>query len=253
MTMADQSKKFDTDRKLFMEALQELKKRTQNKKTVLSKKEVDDYLKNINLTDEQKELVYQYLIESAVPGRERQEEQQIRKKDMPADLPKTVFFQMYLKDLQRIVPCTEQEEKILFERLAAGDRTVIHELSDQWLPKILEIVRSYEMEAKEMEDAVQEANMGVFLALDSMLGNKKMNYYEQLQKAAKDAVETYLSASASVKDMDNSLVAKAALVYEAQKYLAEEFLRMPTIAELSQYTKLPVHELENILAMAKEE
>lgn len=251
--MADQSKKFDMDRKLFMEALHELKEFMQHEKTIPGKKEVDAYLNRINLTDEQKELVYRYLIESAVSGQEGQEEQQIKKKDTPADLPKTVFFQMYLKDLQKIEPCSEQEEKILYERLAAGDRTVIHELSDQWLPKILEIVRSYDMEAKEMEDAVQEANMGVFLALGSMLGKGKMNYNEQLQKAAKDAVETYLSASAAVKDMDDSLVAKAALVYEAQKYLAEEFLRMPTIAELSQYTKLSEHELENILAMAKEE
>lgn len=50
-------------------------------------------------------------------------------------------------------------------------------------------------------------------------------------------------------DMDQSLLAKAALVYEAQKYLAEQMQRMPSTEELSQYTKITVSEMEDILTI----
>ncbi len=52
--------------------------------------------------------------------------------------------------------------------------------------------------------------------------------------------------------MDQSLLAKAALVYEAQKYLAEQLQRLPSAAELSQYTKIAEEELKDLLSMLEE-
>ena len=73
-----------------------------------------------------------------------------------------------------------------------------------------------------------------------------------LAKAAKDAIDDYVRKRKADADMDQSLLAKAALVYEAQKYLAEQLQRLPSAAELSQYTKIAEEELKDLLSMLEE-
>ena len=43
------------------------------------------------------------------------------------------------------------------------------------------------------------------------------------------------------------------MVHEAKKFLAQELQRMPAIEELSQYTKISVEELEDLLALSKDD
>ena len=97
---------------------------------------------------------------------------------------------------------------------------------------------------------IQEGNIAVFLALQQMLGcGKKINFEKELMMKARNAMDEYSKKMMKDTDMDQSLLAKAALVYEAQKYLAEQMQRMPSIEELSQYTKITVSEMEDILTL----
>ena len=131
----------------------------------------------------------------------------------------------------------------------------MQKLSEQWIYKVTELVK-LKVQAvgkKEAADLIQEGNMGVFLALQQMLGSgKEADFEMMLAKAAKDAIDDYVRKRKADADMDQSLLAKAALVYEAQKYLAEQLQRLPSAAELSQYTKIAEEELKDLLSMLEE-
>ena len=245
------------DKGMFMETLRSVAEIAKASELPLSKEEIAGYFKDMDLSDEQQELVYQYLL------RPQEDEQQAdgagmqeTDADAEVELPKTVFFQMYLEDLRGVKPCTQKEEEALYGRLAAGEEAVLRKLLDQWLPRVLQLAQTQAPSTEELADVIQEGNMGVFLALSGLLGSgTKMDYAaykETLLDAAKEAMEAYLLDTAAAVDMQQSVLAKASLVHEAQKFLAEEFQRMPTMAELSQYTKLPEEELGDILAMSKE-
>lgn len=247
----------DVDKNLFMETLRSAAQAAAASEKPIAKEEIAAYFKDMDLSDEQQELVYQYLqkpLENHTESAGIQENCDIETAEV--ELPKTVFFQMYLEDIRSVQVCTPQEEEAWYQRLAAGEDTAVQQLSGQWLARVLQLARKLAPSTEELADVVQEGNMGIFLTLSALLGAGRQMDYEMYQKtledAAKEAMEAYLLDTQTAEDMQQSILAKAALVHEAQAHLAEEFQRVPTMEELSQYTKLTVEELEDILAMSKE-
>lgn len=229
----------------------------------VSKESIEKCFEGMELAEGQKELIFQYLENPQLVDMKENikmhrhpvglevnlKEDKKKSKDGLMD---TVFFKMYQEDLEKIKACTPDEEEELYSRLLSGDRLALHKLSDQWQVRVLELAKSIRIPEKELADAIQEGNLGVFFALKELLGlGKNVCVKEELEKAALQAIEAYLYSTAAAKDMDDSLIAKAVLVHEAKEYLAEELLRLPTMEELSQYTKLPIEELEDILAYSE--
>lgn len=275
------------DRNLFMEMVQSLKETVRTSDRTLTKSEIAVYFKDTGLSEDQQELVYEYLYDSAKQGADLQKrpeegdstapkaegadpdtadgavwkgqsiirlaEEAKNESESVTKLPQSAFFQLYLKDMQKIQPCTEQEEDRLYDQLVRGEKTAVQKLSEQWMLRTLELAKNYTVHADHLQDVIQEGNMAVFLTLSNLLGSgTETDFRKTIKEAAADAMETYEKEAEAAKDMDHSLLAKAALIYEAQKFLAESLQRMPSAAELSQYTRLKETELEDILSMLKE-
>ena len=250
----------------FMETVRSVAEIIKTAKTPLTKDEILEYLQDMELSKEQQELVYQYLVKAPQNERESRNAEQntehhtfketakeIAKEADGAALPKSVFFQMYLTELEGIKPCSEAEEDALYAQLISGEKTAVEKLSHQWLPRVLHLARKRSVASEHLQDVIQEGNLGLFLALQELSGSgKKVDYRAVLTEAVEEAMEAYLLDTENAVDNTESILAKATLVREAQKYLAGEWQRMPTTEELSEYTRLPVEELEDILAMSKE-
>lgn len=265
----------DDSGELFIQTVRSVAEIVKISERPLSEEEIAGYFKDMNLSKEQLRMIYVYLqeIRNEKPDTESdtntnvldkttgfnktenlKKTQRLKKienrKETNKQMPASVCFKMYQKDLERIEPCTGAEEEKLYESLIFGDEKAMQKLSDQWLPKIFRLAEKSCADAKEMADVIQEGNLAVFLTLQHMLGSKqKVDFHHVLSKAAKDAMNRYLEDTAAVLDMDHSLIAKAALVYEAQKFLTEKLVRVPTTAELSQYTRMSEEELEDIFAL----
>lgn len=244
----------------FTDTLHSVQEIMKTSEAGLSKEEIASYFNNMELSGQQQEMIYQYLhgaqeeMDSEIPKGAGTGVEAVQEPDTNDEiiLPDTVFFRMYLEDLQQIPQCTQEEEELLYERLAAGDESSVQEIAEQWMHQVLQIAKKQMAGAdpKDFADIIQEGNMGVFLALQQMLGSGiRMDLKKELSKAARNAMEEYMQKTSADADMDQSLLAKTALVYEAQKFLTGQLQRLPTTAELSQYTKLPETELEALLAV----
>ena len=244
----------------LLEIIHSIQKKMQLSDIKFTKEEIISFFKNIPLSEQQQDMVCQYLLQLQQESQSGLLEHTGMQTDLVNDvqtesadkikLPDTAFFRLYLEDLQNITQCTKEEEEELYEHLIAGDEKSMHQLSEQWMLKVLQIAKRqiHITEPKDLADMIQEGNIAVFLALQQMLGcGKKINFEKELMMKARNAMDEYSKKMMKDTDMDQSLLAKAALVYEAQKYLAEQMQRMPSIEELSQYTKITVSEMEDIL------
>lgn len=197
----------------FMETLRSVAEIVRTTAEPMGKEEIASYFTDMNLSEEQKEMVYQYLMtphtdEQEAESEENEEEKEEEKENRDSsetetdhasedgeesDFPATDLFQMYLDELEEVKQLDDEEEKELYEKLAAGDESVISPLAENWLVRVLELAQEQVMNDDHLEDVIQEGNMSVFLTLSSLCGEgKKENYEEIISNAALEAMNSYL-------------------------------------------------------------
>ena len=142
----------------------------------------------------------------------------------------------------------KQEE--MYQKLLAGDESVINPISDSWMIKVLETARKLAVTSEGFEDVIQEGNMALFLKLTELCGcEEKTDVEAELQGAVETAMKSSILAEEGEDEDEKAMVGKLALVNEAKKYLAEEKSREATVQELAAYTQLTEEELSDILLL----
>lgn len=253
------------DQSIFTETVREVSEIIRTSPEPLTKEQILAYFTDMELNEEQQELVISYLLtpqkepmqqepeetsaeESEAEEPEEESERTKGDKD-GANIPDSRTFQMYLEELQGIPAYSEAELDKLYERLFAGDESVIKLLADVWLLPVLELAKELVVSKEDFEDIVQEGNVGVFIKLTELCGirNTVGSVREELRSAARLAMQSCIVELAGDDDGENAMLGKVNLVNEARKYLAEQNGIEPTLAELADYTKMLEEELSDIL------
>ena len=81
-----------------------------------------------------------------------------------------VYFQMYLDELSQIEEMSEDEMQGAYKKLLAGDASVIGSICESWLPSIAQMAIPYASQGANIEDVIQEGNMGLLLKLSELAG-----------------------------------------------------------------------------------
>lgn len=259
---------FMLDKIAFMETLHSVQEVARTSLTPLSKEEIQTYFKDMELTKEQEEMVYQYLLHPQEENVSESEDESESENEAEADYETgnglkaeensvaeravSARFQMYLDEIGDIPVLTDQQETALYERLANGEETAIAELSTGWLKKVVEIAAAYETDRVLLDDMVQEGNMGLLMGLQSLLGKKTPNPKQTLEQFVREAIEGYVDEESGEGEQENSILAKVSLVHEAKETLAKELGSEPSIRQLAEYTRISEEEISDIVSLAKE-
>ena len=160
------------DRNAFMETLRSVAEIRRTSTEPLSKEEILKYFEGMELTEEQTEMIYQYLllppeVQTAEPEPEEEEE--------PAQIveepeEENIYFKMYLEELEQIEEMSEEEMQAAYKKLLAGDTSVIEAISESWLRSIAELAIPYAAQGANLQDVIQEGNMGLLLKLYDLAG-----------------------------------------------------------------------------------
>ena len=256
------------DKIAFMETLHSVQEVARTSLTPLSKEEIQTYFKDMELTKEQEEMVYQYLLhpqeEIVSESKDESESENEAEADCEtgnglkaeensvAERAVSARFHMYLDEIGDIPVLTDQQETALYERLANGEEQVIAELSTGWLKKVVEIASGYQADDVLLDDMVQEGNMGLLMGLQSLLGKKTSNPKKTLEQFVREAIEGYVDEESGEGEQENSILAKVSLVHEAKETLAKELGSEPSIRQLAEYTRISEEEISDIVSLAKE-
>ena len=165
------------DRNSFMETLRSVAELRRTSVDPLSKEDILKYFEGMELTEEHKELIYQYMllpieVQTAEPEPETEvEEEEISQPEISeTEEEATNYFQMYLDDLSEIQELSEEEMEAAYKKLLEGDASVIGVISESWLQTIAQMAIPYAEQGANIEDVIQEGNMGLLLKLTELIG-----------------------------------------------------------------------------------
>jgi hypothetical protein len=266
------------DQSVFTETIHEVAEIIRTSATPLSKEEILSYFKEMELNEQQENMVLEFLL---TPHEEEEAEEETEeaeggeqeaadwqetsdasvlaqndpgkkeeKNAEPDVLPESKVFQMYLEEIGSLPVYSGKKQEEMYQKLLAGDESVINPISDSWMIKVLETARKLAVTSEGFEDVIQEGNMALFLKLTELCGcEEKTDVEAELQGAVETAMKSSILAEEGEDEDEKAMVGKLALVNEAKKYLAEENGREATVQELAAYTQLTEEELSDILLL----
>ena len=195
------------DRNAFMETLRSVAELGRTSTEPLSKEEILKYFEGMELTEEHVEMIYQYLqlppeVQTGEPETEEEEEPQpIVEEDTEEG---NVYFQMYLDELEQIDEMSEGEMQEAYKKLLAGDAAVVGIICESWLGSIAQMAIPYAEQGANIEDVIQEGNMGLLLKLSELVGAGDVPGVDAILEGAVSAAMiayTEENMEASVADM----------------------------------------------------
>jgi len=266
------------DQSVFTETIHEVAEIIRTSATPLSKEEILSYFKEMELNEQQENMVLEFLLTPHEEEEAEEETEEVEdgeqeaadwqetsdasvlaqndpgkkeeKNAEPDVLPETKVFQMYLEEISSLPVYSGKKQEEMYQKLLAGDESVINPISDSWMIKVLETARKLAVTSEGFEDVIQEGNMALFLKLTELCGcEEKTDVEAELQGAVETAMKSSILAEEGEDEDEKAMVGKLALVNEAKKYLAEEKGREATVQELAAYTQLTEEELSDILLL----
>ena len=258
------------DKVKFMETLRSVAEVAKISENPLSKEEIMEFFDDMELTDEQLTMVFEYLQQPQVEEKKSNlakssNQDQTETQEDGYDVEngsgtdggysesESKFLKMYLEDINSITTRTNNEIQALYMQLIQGDSMVMQEITDYWLTKVVDLARGYSTYPVNIEDIIQEGNIGLLSGLTKLLGSKKViDVQEYLKESVQQAIEVYIDEITSEDDWEETILAKTTLINEARKALADENAEIPSIPMLSEYTRITEQEIEDILRLSKD-
>lgn len=243
-----------TDQNTFMETVRNVAEIVRTSQESLSEKEILSYFEDMELTDNQKQLVVEYLMnpeqeteDAGIEDDKQPENENEEENGEEQNTAQSKVFQMYLEELSNLPDYTQEETDHLYKKLLQGEEGTIETISTIWLKRVLEIAEKYLMDGLHVEDLVQEGNMALFLKLQELCGTGERTDIENLLKqTVEESIVSYASEVNGEREIEHTILGKISLVHEAKKILQAENGHAPTREELSAYTRISEEELSNL-------
>ena len=235
--------------KVFQDKLRELRNRANENGNRLSEDTIRDAFPGIALKKKDLQLIYAYLEQTGIEVYDPAWE------DAGGSAGCVSSLEVYLEELDRIASLPEDLERRMFDLAASGDAEARRTLTERYLTAVCDLAGEFEQRNRkiEPEDLVQEANVGLLMAMEALepetslaayrvkLLNRVTQYLEESLREMNDALNT----DARVVDRMNRL---ADSVHE----LEEQLEHKPSLEELSAYLDLPMEEIRNLLRVGGE-
>lgn len=159
--------------------------------------------------------------------------------------------QTYLKQIGEYELLTDEQEKELFKRLAAGEENIKEEIINRNLKLVVAIAKKYKGCGLQFMDLIQEGAFGLMAAVDKFnvdLGYKFSTYATYwIRQAITKAIINKSRAIRLPAHMNDRL----SKVKQTERALAIELNREPTIEEIANRLQLEPQEVKDIFDMSQ--
>ena len=213
--------------------------------------EVRAYFADAALTEEQLELVFDYLLAQKVVVKGYIKMTEAVEEKITYTEEEEAYLKEYLNDLEAFKEEKAGEKESLFAKLIGGDASAKNRLTELYLKEVVEIAKEMYHPELFLGDIIQEGNVGLILGLD-MLADVA-TAHETIVNQVKQCIQMLIEEHAEVKSRDNKMVEKVTMLDESIKTLTEELGRKVTIDELAVYMGMTEEEIDDILRLMGEE
>ena len=213
--------------------------------------EVKAYFADAALTEEQLELVFDYLLAQKVVVKGYIKMTEAVEEKITYTEEEEAYLKEYLNDLEAFKEEKAGEKESLFAKLIGGDASAKNRLTELYLKEVVEIAKEMYHPEIFLGDIIQEGNVGLILGLD-MLADLA-TAHETIVNQVKQCIQMLIEEHTEVKSRDNKMVEKVTMLDESIKTLTEELGRKVTIDELAVYMGMTEEEIDDILRLMGEE
>ena len=213
--------------------------------------EVRAYFADAALTEEQLELVFDYLLAQKVVVKGYIKMTEAVEEKITYTEEEEAYLKEYLNDLEAFKEEKAGEKESLFAKLIGGDASAKNRLTELYLKEVVEIAKEMYHPEIFLGDIIQEGNVGLILGVD-MLADVA-TAHETIVNQVKQCIQMLIEEHAEVKSRDNKMVEKVTMLDESIKTLTEELGRKVTIDELAVYMGMTEEEIDDILRLMGEE
>lgn len=257
----------------FLSLLREMVEIAHAQQDRLTKEEIRKYLDGQELTEKNMQAVYHYLGENRivvegydfVPEPATRAAGHMDKKEKMAagkETRREANMRLYHQEVERLSGDLGKEEAMLLSFLK-GDFSLKNVIIEKYLHKVVEFAQRYKKRKVPLDEVIAEGNLGGMAAMQIIMENHEeyilpgevvdiAKFFGTLEMETIHAMECYIDGMTDSKDWENTMLAKTNLLHEAVKYMTEEMGRMPTLEELSEYTKISEREIKEISGLSKE-
>lgn len=279
------------DQNKFLETLEEIKTIAAAQDNKMKKDEIITYLSDMQLEDSKLEAVYHYLSAAGVSvegyrfvpdkidkkvmaGREDFNTDNAEEEEKESsDAEKTATRaennrRMYRSEVERIV-VSDAAIREDIENFIKGDDAAKDRIIESKLSYVMELASRYKKrevvvnDTITIDDIISEGNVGLLIGLSVVQDNRNIYikpdgtpdyqaFEGTLETEIVNAIESMIDDMSNDKDWEDAVLAKTNLLHEAAKYMTEELGRVPSVQELSDYTKISKEEISNIMGLSED-
>lgn len=221
----------------FREKLSGILELGNEKQKILKKEEVEEYFAEDCLSEEQMELVYDYLLSQKIAvtgyvkrggtvreaGMEEEQALNLTEEDRQ-------YLEGYIEEISMLQPQNEKEEKLQY-----------------YFPEVVKIAEELYSEEYLIEDLIQEGNVGLMLAIETDMSETAV------LENVRQSIQMFIGEHEETKSRDRKMIEKVTYLDECVKNLTEELKRKPTLDELASYMELTEDEVNDILRLTGED
>lgn len=231
---------------VFREMLTEIKHAADAAGNVISKEEIREILGNLPLEEEHFQLIYGYLAEQNITVVDFKEE----KDELPEEEDRR-SLSIYLDELTELESESFEDEHELLELAAKGDENARGRLIEEYLPRICEMASDYEGDELPSEDLIQEGNLGLLMAMESLHEfDSPAACRAHILNSINQAMEQAIQNSRDERKMGEGIVSRVNHLNEAVQNLEQDLEHKVSAEELSAYLEMPLEEIRDILRMS---
>ena len=232
---------------IFREMLSEIKKAANETGDVITQDKIKEILSGIPLEEEHFKLIYNYLSEQNIRVVDSLEELEEQPQEDGGSLA------LYLDELMSLEREVTEDERELMLQAMEQEAGAKERLIESYLPLICEMASGYEGDDVLAEDLIQEGNLGLLMAIES-LGQLKNESpaacRAHIINSINEAMEQMIDSSRKTKKMYEGIVSRVSHLDEAIRNLERDLEHKVSAEELSAYLEMPLEEIKDVLRMA---
>jgi RNA polymerase primary sigma factor len=244
--------------------VEELQKLVQDglEKGFLNYDEIANGLEDVELTKEQTEDFYTYLIDHGVelvegethkhpPHEQPQpEEEKVPKLDLSVE-PSLDSLRLYLRAIGRVPLLTADQEVYLAKRIERGDMSAKTQMIEANLRLVVSIAKSYLGRGLSFLDLIQEGSLGLIRAVEKFDYRKGYKFSTYATWWIRQAVTRAIADKARTIRIPVHMVEKLNKVVHIERQLVQRLGREPRPDEIAEELEMTTEEVREILRMSQ--
>jgi RNA polymerase primary sigma factor len=232
-------------------------------KGFLTYDEVVKGLEDVELTKEQVEDFYTYLIDHGVElmeGEEHKhppheqpqlaEEEKMPKLDLTVE-PSLDSLRLYLREIGKVPLLTADQEVYLAKRIERGDMGAKTQMTEANLRLVVSIAKSYLGRGLSFLDLIQEGSLGLIRAVEKFDYRKGYKFSTYATWWIRQAVTRAIADKARTIRIPVHMVEKLNKVVHIERQLVQRLGREPRPDEIAEELEMTTAEVREILRMAQ--